>query len=141
MTVNQLPTNKKIVLYDGVCNFCNNSVNYIISKDKKDIFRFVSLQSKLGNEIINYIGLREKNIDSIVLYQKGNAYYYKSSAAIQILKNLGGLYSLAIIFNYLPKFLRDYFYDYIAKNRYNWFGKKETCIIPTQEIKDKFLDI
>ena len=141
MTIEELPTNKKIVLYDGVCNFCNNSVNYIISKDKKDIFRFVSLQSKLGNDIINYIGLKEKNIDSIVLYQKGNAYYYKSSAAIQILKNFGGIYSIANILNYIPLSIRDYIYDIIAKNRYQWFGKKDSCIIPTQEIKDKFLDI
>ncbi len=134
-----LPQDKKIILFDGVCNLCNSSVQYIIKNDKKDLFRFVALQSELGQEILNYIGIDSKNIDSIVLYEPGLAYYYKSEAALQIAKNLGGLFSLAIIFNIIPTGIRNQLYDYIAKNRYKWYGKKDSCMLPTPELKTKFL--
>ena len=134
-----LPQDKKIILFDGVCNLCNSSVQYIIKNDKKDLFRFVALQSALGQEILNYIGIDSKNIDSIVLYEPGLAYYYKSEAALQIAKNLGGLFSLAIIFNIIPTGIRNQLYDYIAKNRYKWYGKKDSCMLPTPELKTKFL--
>jgi predicted DCC family thiol-disulfide oxidoreductase YuxK len=131
--------NKKIILFDGVCNLCNSAVQFIIKHDKKDIFRFVALQSDLGKEICDYIGIDQTKIDSIVLYNPGVAYYYKSSAVIEIVNVLGGIYSLASIFKILPEKLRNYIYDYIAKNRYKWYGKKESCMIPTPELKAKFL--
>jgi predicted DCC family thiol-disulfide oxidoreductase YuxK len=84
-----LPPNKKIILFDGVCNLCNSAVQFIIKHDKKDVFRFVALQSELGKEILAYIGIDTKNIDSIVLYEPGVAYYYKSDAALQIANSLG----------------------------------------------------
>lgn len=134
-----LPKNKKIILFDGVCNLCNGAVQFIIRRDKKDVFRFVALQSELGIEICHYIDVDQTKIDSIILYNPGVAYYYKSSAILEIGKDLGGLYSLVTIFKILPGKLRNYIYDFIAKNRYRWYGKKESCMIPTPELKAKFL--
>lgn len=135
-----LPPNKKIILFDGVCNLCNSAVQFIIKHDQGDVFRFVALQSKLGQEILAYVGIDNKNIDSIVLYEPGVAYYYKSDAALQIVKKLNGLVSFGIIFEIIPAGIRNKLYDYIAKNRYKWYGKKESCMIPTPELKIKFLE-
>ena len=131
--------NKKIILFDGVCNLCNSSVQFVIQHDKKDIFRFVALQSDLGKEIINHIGIDIKNTDSIILYEPGKAYYYKSTAALKIAKSLGGVWSIASFFIIVPTFIRDFVYDYIAKNRYKWYGKKDSCMIPTPALQSKFL--
>jgi predicted DCC family thiol-disulfide oxidoreductase YuxK len=137
---NLLPPNKKIILFDGVCNLCNSAVQFIIKHDKGDVFRFVALQSKLGQEILAHIGIDAKNIDSIVLYEPGVAYYYKSEAALQIAKRLDGLLSMGIILKIIPTGIRNQLYDYIARNRYKWYGKKENCMIPTTELKIKFLE-
>lgn len=134
-----LPKDKKIILFDGVCNLCDKSVQLIIKNDKNDIFRFVALQSELGEKIINHIGIDRSKTDSIVLYEPGNAYYYKSQAAFKIAKDLSGFYNLLSLFQYLPVSFTDYIYDYIAKNRYKWYGKKDQCMIPTKETLDKFL--
>jgi predicted DCC family thiol-disulfide oxidoreductase YuxK len=134
-----LPPNKKIILFDGVCNLCNSAVQFIIKHDRDDVFRFVALQSELGQEILAYIGIDNKNIDSIVLYEPGVAYYYKSDAALQIAKKLNGIVSFGIIFKIIPTGIRNKLYDYITKNRYNWYGKKESCMIPSHELKSKFL--
>ncbi|MBN8642652.1 MAG: thiol-disulfide oxidoreductase DCC family protein [Flavobacteriales bacterium] len=137
--MSELPKEKKILLFDGVCNLCNSSVQYVIKRDEKDEFRFVALQSELGQEIVKHIGIADKNIDSIVLYLPGIAYYYKSSAVIEISKSLQGFFNYGMLFRLLPTFLRDSVYDYIAKNRYKWYGKQESCMIPTPELKAKFL--
>jgi predicted DCC family thiol-disulfide oxidoreductase YuxK len=134
-----LPKNKKIILFDGVCNLCNSAVQFVIQHDTKDVFRFVALQSELGHEILKHIGINPKNIDSIILYEPRIAYYYKSSAAIQIAKNLGGIWHYGTIFRIIPTAISNQLYDYIAKNRYKWYGKKESCMIPTEELKLKFL--
>ncbi len=134
-----LPVEKKIILFDGVCNLCDSTVQYIIKHDKKDIFRFVALQSELGESILNRIGIDRKHIDSIILYEPGVAYYYKSAAAIEIARELGGVFSLTTVFRILPETLRNSLYDYVARNRYKWYGKKEECMIPTPEMKAKFL--
>jgi len=133
------PKDKKIILFDGVCNLCESSVLFVIKHDKKDIFRFVALQSDLGKEIIEHIGLSKKNIDSVILYEPGISYNYKSAAAIEIAKDLGGFFHLGTIFKIIPSGLRNVLYDYIAKNRYLWYGKKDNCLLPTEEIKSKFL--
>ena len=133
------PKGKKIILFDGVCNLCEASVQFVIKYDKKDVFRFVALQSDLGKEIIKHIGLDNKNIDSVVLYEPGIAYYYKSTAALEIAKNLGGFFHLGTIFRLIPNGLRNLIYDYVSQNRYQWYGKKESCLIPTTEIQSKFL--
>ena len=133
------PKGKKIILFDGVCNLCEASVQFVIKYDKKDVFRFVALQSDLGKEIIKHIGLDGKNIDSVILYEPGIAYNYKSTAALEIAKNLGGFFHFGTIFRLIPNGLRNLIYDYVAKNRYLWYGKKESCLIPTAEIQSKFL--
>jgi predicted DCC family thiol-disulfide oxidoreductase YuxK len=133
------PVGKKIILFDGICNLCESSVLFVIKHDKKDIFRFVALQSDLGKEIIAHIGLSVKNIDSVILYEPGVSYNYKSAAAIEIARDLGGFLHFGTVFRIIPTGLRNLLYDYIAKNRYSWYGKKESCLVPTDEIKSKFL--
>lgn len=135
-----LPKNKKIILFDGVCNLCNSAVQFIIERDKKDVFRFVALQSDLGKEICNYIAVDFEKIDSIILYEPGIAYYLKSDAALKIATEFNSFYIFLSIFKIFPKGIRDSIYDYIAKNRYKWYGKEESCMIPTPELKAKFLD-
>lgn len=134
-----LPIGKKIILFDGLCNLCDSSVQFVIKHDTSDQFRFVALQSDLGQKIMAHIGINGKNIDSVVLYDPGVAYYYKSNAALQIARNLGGLFHLGTVFRIIPTTLRNALYDYIAKNRYSWYGKKQNCMIPTEELKSKFL--
>lgn len=134
-----LPQNKKIILFDGVCNLCDSAVQFVIEHDKNDVFRFVALQSVLGQEILKHIGINPKNIDSVILYEPGIAYYYKSQAALEIAKSLGGFFHFGTILKIFPTGIRNQLYDYIAKNRYKWYGKKETCWIPTEELKSKFL--
>jgi predicted DCC family thiol-disulfide oxidoreductase YuxK len=135
-----LPKNKKIILFDGVCNLCNTAVQFVIKHDKKDLFRFVALQSDLAPSIIKHIGIDTQNIDSIILYEPGVAYYVKSEAALEIAKYLSGGLALLTVFKVLPSALSNSIYDYVAKNRYKWFGKKEHCMIPTPELKSKFLE-
>ena len=140
MEIQDLPQDKKIILFDGVCNLCNSSVQYVIKHDKKDVFRFVSLQSELGQKILNHIGINPKHIDSIVLYEPGISYYYKSTAPLEIAKGLSGIFTLATVFKILPAGIRDFIYDYVAKHRYKWYGKKDACMIPTPELKSKFIE-
>ena len=134
-----IPRNKKIILFDGVCNLCDSAVQFVIQNDKKDVFRFVALQSELGQEILNHIGINSKKIDSIILYEPGVAYYYKSQAALEIAKSLGGFFHFGTFFRIIPTGISNQLYDYIAKNRYKWYGKKESCMLPTEELKSKFL--
>ncbi len=131
---------KKVILFDGVCNLCNGAVNFIIKHDKKDVFRYASLQSEIGQKLISERGIDTTKIDSILLIDPSVAYYHKSTAALHIAKQLSGIYPLLSVFLVLPKFIRDWVYDVIAKNRYKWFGKKESCMIPTPELKALFID-
>ncbi|PKH68370.1 thiol-disulfide oxidoreductase [Flavobacterium sp. ALD4] len=134
-----LPKDKKIILFDGVCNLCNSAVLFIIKQDSKDLFRFVALQSDLGEKIINHIGIDSQKLDSIILYEPGTAYYYKSEAALKIASKLDSFYSMLVVFKILPTAFSNFIYDWIARNRYRWFGKKDNCMIPTPELKSKFL--
>lgn len=135
-----VPQNKKIILFDGVCNLCDSTVQYIIKHDKKDIFRFVALQSELGKQITDYLGVDSSKTDSIILYEPNTAYYYKAEAALRIAKELSGVVAALSVFRFLPKTITNSVYDFIAKNRYKWYGKKDACLIPTPELKAKFLD-
>lgn len=139
MEINELPKDKKIILFDGVCNLCNASVQFVIKRDTKDVFRFVPLQSELGEQILNHIGINREQTDSIVLYEPGKAYFYKAEAALKIINEFGGLYYLLNILQIFPKFISNAVYDYIAKNRYRWYGKQESCMMPTPELAAKFL--
>ena len=127
-----------LILFDGVCNLCNSSINFVIDRDKDQRFRFASLQSDLGQAIIaRYRG--KLDLDSVVLYQNGQI-LEKSDAALAIASKLSGLWPMLGIFRIIPGPLRDVVYDWIAKNRYKWFGKKDSCRIPTPELKSLFLD-
>ena len=128
-----------VILFDGVCNLCDSAVQFVIQHDTKDVFRFVALQSQMGQEILKYIGVDPVNIDSIILYEPGIAYYYKSQAALEIAKNLGGFFHFGTVLRIIPTGISNQLYDYIAENRYKWYGKKESCMIPTAELKAKFL--
>ncbi|MFC5045677.1 thiol-disulfide oxidoreductase DCC family protein [Aquimarina hainanensis] len=135
-----IPNDKKIILFDGVCNLCNNAVNFIIKHDKNDMFRYASLQSDIGIQLAKERNIDATKLDSILLIDPGVAYYHKSSAALHIAKHLSGAYPLIYAGIILPKFFRDWMYDLIAKNRYKWFGKKNSCMIPTPQLKALFID-
>ena len=134
-----IPSDKKIILFDGVCNLCNGFVKFVIKYDKKDIFRFVALQSDLGIEIIKSVGFDNKNIDSVILFESNTLVEIKSNAALKILKSLGGFWQMTVLLKIFPRFFRDFVYDIIARNRYKWLGRRESCMIPSEEIKAKFL--
>ena len=129
---------KGIILFDGICNFCNSSVNFIIDRDKNDYFRFASLQSEKGKDILDRHGLDSNNLTTLILAE-GGKYYIKSSAALRIAGRLKFPWNLSIIFLVLPPFLRNPIYDIIARNRYKWFGKRDACRIPTEAERNIFL--
>lgn len=129
---------QKIILFDGVCNLCNSSVQKVIENDGQNIFRFASLQSEFGQEFLRKNNLSEKEFNSMILID-GEKFYTKSDAALRIGKELKGIYKLSKLLFIFPEFIRNSVYDYIAKNRYKWFGKKESCWIPTAELKEKFI--
>ena len=135
-----LPQNKKIILFDGFCNLCNSSVQFLIKRDSKDIFRFVSLQSELGKELLSKLPIAIQKMDSIILYESEAVFYYKSQAVFQIIKSLGGIMKFLLIFKLLPTSFTNRIYDYVAKNRYLWFGEKESCLIQSEKILHKFLE-
>lgn len=133
-----IPEEQNIVLFDGVCNLCNSTVDRIIRNDKKERFLFCSLQSEEGKNLLIKYGIDSKNTDSIVLLE-GKAYSVRSTAALRIAKKMGGLYPILFGAIILPESWRDGIYNWIAKNRYRWFGKREQCRVPTPEIKKRFI--
>lgn len=134
-----IPENKKVILFDGVCNLCNGSVVFIIKRDHKDVFRFAAIQSEIGQKLIEKYQIDISKVDSILLLDS-NSYDVKSTAALKIARQLKGGYPLLYGFIILPAFFRNWVYDIIARYRYNWFGKKESCMIPTPELKEKFIE-
>ncbi len=135
----ELPKNKKLILFDGVCNLCDASVQYIIKHDKNDLFRYAALQSDIGQKVIEEFSINTDKTDSVLLYSEENGISYKSTAALKIASKLGFPINLMSVFLVVPTFIRNWVYDYIAKNRYKWYGKKDECMIPTPELKSKFL--
>ena len=135
----QIAEGQDIILFDGVCNLCNNAVNFIIKNDPQNKFKFASLQSDIATTLCKERGIDTSQVDSIIYIKVGEAYYIKSTAALEISKGLKG-YSWASIFLWLPESFRNWIYDRIAKNRYNWFGKQDACMLPTPETKARFLD-
>lgn len=127
-----------VILFDGVCNLCNASVNWIIDRDKRNVFQFASLQSDYGKSVIEQYNIKGNYMDTVVLLE-GNKIYLRSEAALRILKHLGGIYSFLYLFIITPTFLRDFVYNLVAKNRYKWFGKQDNCRILTPDLKAKFL--
>ena len=130
---------KKLILFDGVCNLCNGAIQFIIKRDKTDIFRYAALQSEIGERLIRERGIDTTKVDSIILIEPGVAYFTKSDAALRIGQDFGGLWKTLTIFTWIPRPIRDGIYDFVAKNRYRWFGRKDQCMIPTPELQAKFL--
>lgn len=136
----QLPKDKSLILFDGVCNLCNTSVLYVIKHDANNRFLFAPLQSNIGQQIITKYNLDVSKTDSILLYTADIGLKVKSTAALYIAKRLGLPNNLLSVFLIVPAFIRNWVYDFIAKNRYKWYGKKDNCMIPTPELRSKFID-
>jgi predicted DCC family thiol-disulfide oxidoreductase YuxK len=127
-----------IILYDGVCNLCNSSVQFVIKHDRRGFFRFASLQSEMAATLLPTTADQREPLASVVYIFDGQV-YTKSTAALKIARHLDGLWPALYIFIAVPKFIRDAVYNWIARNRYRWFGKQETCWMPTPELKHRFL--
>lgn len=127
-----------IVLFDGVCNLCNGAVNFAIKRDKKGLLHFASLQSDKGEALMQEHGLDPKQLDTFVFIDNGKA-YTKSTAGLKLFKVFGGGWALLYGFMIVPKAIRDAVYNLISNNRYRWFGKRDSCMIPTPELRARFL--
>jgi predicted DCC family thiol-disulfide oxidoreductase YuxK len=130
---------KSIILFDGVCNLCNASIQFILKRDYNKKYLFASLQSDAAKEILLQYTDEKINLETIILIENGKI-YNKSTAVLKIWKNLNYLHTVLYICLLIPKPIRDWFYTKIAKNRYKWFGKKQSCKIPNKEIRNRFLD-
>jgi len=128
-----------IVLFDGVCNFCNSTVNFLLRRDRSGVLRFAALQSEAGKKLLAQTGLRDHDLDSMVLIE-GDEVTVKSTAALRAARRLPGLWFMTGILLLVPRRLRDRCYDAFAARRYRWFGKREACIVPTAEMRSRFLD-
>ncbi|NVJ86264.1 MAG: DUF393 domain-containing protein [Algoriphagus sp.] len=129
---------KSVIFFDGVCNLCNRSIDFILQRDKKNQFLVGALQDEFSKKVLSNYSVKPDYLDSLVLLEKGKI-FYRSTAALKIAKQLSGLWPLFYGFVVLPSWLRDPIYDWIGRNRYRWFGKKSTCRIPTPEERAKFL--
>ena len=141
MFVFKLPymnSGSSIILFDGVCNLCNGFVQFVIRHDPAGQFKFTSLQSEKGQELLKDLPAAFRKIDSVVFLENGR-YYQKSAAALRIIRRLSGGWPFLYVFIILPAFLRDWLYSFVAKNRYRWFGQQESCMLPTPELKSRFL--
>lgn len=128
-----------IILFDGVCNFCNSAVNFVIKRDKNSVLKFTTLQSGIAHQMLAHQNIPTNDLSSFVFIENEKI-YTRSTAALRVCKYLTGMWPLMNGFIIVPKFIRDGIYNWIAKNRYRWFGKKEECMIPSSEIKAKFLN-
>ena len=127
-----------VILFDGVCNLCNGLVNFVIPRDPKAKFRFAALQWESGQKLLNKFHLPTDDFNTFILVE-GDPYYKKSTAALRVLKDLGGAWSIFYMFILVPSPIRNFVYNIIAGNRCRWFGKKDQCLIPTADIKNRFL--
>lgn len=135
----ELDTKHSILLFDGVCNLCNGFIQFVIKRDPNKHFRFASLQSTIGQEMLSHHNIPTDSLDTVVLIQSGKAYTH-SDVALRVALKLGWLWPMTYILVLIPSFIRDRFYTWIAKNRYRWFGKKDQCMIPTPALRERFLD-
>jgi predicted DCC family thiol-disulfide oxidoreductase YuxK len=137
-TLDPLISEHPVILFDGVCNLCNGAVQFIIRRDKRNIFRFASLQSGAAKKLLSSVEMPPDRLDSIILI-RNHRVYRESDAAVEIAREFSGGWKLLSWFRILPKFLRDPMYRLIARNRYRLFGKRDVCMIPSPELKSKFL--
>ncbi|WP_210489985.1 thiol-disulfide oxidoreductase DCC family protein [Rufibacter aurantiacus] len=126
------------ILFDGVCNLCNGFVQFVINNDPKSYFKFASLQSDTGQQVLKAYGLPTEQFKSVLLVEDGKI-YTRSTAALRIVRRLSGGWAGLYVFVLMPKFLRDPLYNWVSKNRYRWFGQQESCMLPTPELKARFL--
>jgi len=129
---------RAVILFDGVCNFCNGAVNFVISRDRDGYFKFAALQSAVGEELLDKHRIDKVETDSVVLIEDDKAYLH-SSAALRIVRRLSGLWPVLYGLIIVPKGIRDWAYRLFAKHRYRLFGRREECMIPTPEIRTRFL--
>ncbi len=130
---------RPVILFDGVCNLCNGAVQFIIKHDKKKEFMFASLQSETGQKLLVQYNFPVDKLNSFILVNNGKA-YTRSTGALKIVQKLNGFWPILYGFIIIPKIFRDSIYNLVAKNRYKWFGKKDACMIPTPELKARFLN-
>ncbi|GBL35764.1 uncharacterized protein YuxK [Filimonas sp.] len=130
--------NEKIILFDGVCNFCNFWVKFAGKRDGKKVLKFAPLQSETGQTLLRKNGISTDKLSTVVFLDDGKV-YTQSGAAFRICKYLDGIWKLGYVFIIIPKPLRDYLYNLIGRNRYRWFGKSDSCMLPTADMKDRFL--
>jgi len=128
-----------VILFDGVCNFCNSVVNFVIKRDKKAVFRFAALQSNIAKKLLAGDHSSPAGLNSFVFIED-NRIYTRSTAALRVCRYLSGLWPLMYGFIIVPESIRDGIYNLISNNRYKWFGRKESCMIPSPEIKERFLN-
>jgi len=133
-----IAADRPILFFDGVCNFCNSTINFIIRHDKKELFLFAPLQSDKGRELLRHIKHNEALPQSVILLYKGNI-YEKSDAVLQTARLLGGPWTLILAGYILPRFIRNGIYNFIAKHRYRWFGKRDACMVPSPSVSARFL--
>lgn len=131
--------NQSVILFDGVCNLCNSAVNFVITRDKKNLIQFAPLQSKTGHALLENHKMVTEEMKSFIFIENGIP-YTRSTAALKVCRYLNGLWPLLFCFIIVPRFVRDGIYDWIAKNRYKWFGQKNECMVPTPELQSKFLN-
>ena len=131
-------TNSPVILFDGICNLCNGAVQYVIKHDPAGVFKFASLQSGAGQQLLSTYGLQQTDFNSFVLIEDDKA-FTKSEAALMVAKKLNGPVKLLGGFIFVPSVIRDWIYNLIARNRYKWFGKKDSCMLPTPAIESRFL--
>jgi predicted DCC family thiol-disulfide oxidoreductase YuxK len=134
-----IPTDKPILLFDGKCNLCNGFVQWVIERDSEAQFRFAALQSEAGQQLLERHGLPTEGFETFVLIEDDD-YYTKSTAALRMLERLGFPYSLLYPFVVVPRPIRDVVYEFVAANRYDWFGQRDRCMVPPPDIEDRFLD-
>lgn len=135
--VNKLPDN--LILFDGVCNLCNASVNFVIDRDPRSKFSFASLQSEAGQLLLSHCGMDVGLLESVMLWKQGKL-YTKSRAALEIARGLSGAWPVLYSFRIIPPFVRDWVYNVVASNRYKWFGKSDQCRIPEPGVKKRFIE-
>lgn len=131
-------TNHPVLLFDGVCNLCNGFVQFVILRDPHATFRFAALQSEAGQQLLQKAKLSATSLNTVVLYEQ-NQFYTHSDVALRIATHLGGWWRIFTIFKIIPKSVRDHIYNWIARNRYRWFGKQASCMVPTPALKARFL--
>lgn len=131
-------TTAPIILFDGVCNFCNGAVNFTIKRDEKKVIKFAALQSETGAQLLKQYGLPANDLRSFLFIENGIV-YNRSTAALKVCRHLTGLWPLCYGFIIVPAFIRNGIYDFIAKNRYKWFGQRQECMLPTPEVRARFL--